>query len=181
MQVCRELYDGIRHERDYVYELEPQTMKQGAQLVRNAAALAGQKNAATCIDLACLFASLLERAYQKSVVIVFEKSGSAHALVGYKAPWAPQFHSDLGSVRAAVHSGDLVLFEATGVAHSDEPVGAESTNDRILGGGRIDFQTAKRAAQRAAQRFICEVEVQLRFLVDIHALRVNSKPTNNLG
>ncbi len=170
MEICRELYEGIWKERDFVYELEPQSMERGEQKIRSAPALAGRKNAATCIDLACLFASLLERAYQQSVLIVVERPGLAHALVGYRAPWAPEFSDDLGSIRGAVGIGDLVLFEATGVAHSDEAVGAETAEDRRLGGGRLDFSTAK----RAAQRLLGYADLKLRFLVDIHALRINS-------
>jgi hypothetical protein len=169
MEICRELYDGVCKERDFVYELEPQSMKRGEQKIRSAPALAGRRNAATCIDLACLFASLLEQAYQRSVVIVIERPQLAHALVGYRCPWAPDFSDDLGSIRSAVDIGDLVLFEATGVAHSDEAVGAESVDDRRLGGGRLDFSTAK----RAAQCFVTYANAKLRFLVDIHALRIN--------
>ncbi len=169
MEICRELYDGIRWERDFVYELEPQSMERAEQKIRRAPALAGRKNAATCIDLACLFASLLEVAYQQSVVIVVERPGLAHALAGYRAPWAPYFPDDLGSIRGAVDIGDLVLFEATGVAYSDEAVGAETIDDRRVGGGRLDFSTAK----RAAERFVVCADVKLRFLVDIHALRTN--------
>ena len=40
-------------------------------------------NSATFIDLACLFASLLEAAYQRSVIVVLEAPGFAHAVAGY--------------------------------------------------------------------------------------------------
>ena len=171
MEICRHLYDNLRKRDDFVYELEPQTMMAGPQPIRKAQEF-DVNNSATCIDLACLFASLLEKAYQRSVIVVLDGPGFAHALVGYWAPDEPNDHQqlDLGMVRGAVMRGDLVLFEPTGVAHSEKPVGGETEEERRLTDDRkLDFSTAK----KAADVLLADSDIGLRFLVDIHALRTN--------
>jgi hypothetical protein len=171
MEICRHLYDALRKRDDFVYELELQSMMADRQLIRRAREFDANNNA-TCIDLACLFASLLEAAYQRSVVIVLDGPGFAHAMAGYWAPDEPNDHQqmDLGTVRGAASSGDIVLFEATGVAHSEKPVGGETLEERRLGDDRrLDFSTAKKAA-----RVLLEgSEVRLRFLVDVQRLRID--------
>ncbi|MCZ6821170.1 MAG: hypothetical protein O7G31_17010 [Calditrichaeota bacterium] len=171
MEICRHLYDGLRKREDFVYDLEPQSMMVAQQPIRRAPDL-DVNNSATCIDLACLFASLLEAAYQRSVIVVLDGPGYAHALAGYWAPDEPQGHQqlDLGTVRGAVRRGDLVVFEATGVAHSEKPVAGETEEQRRLTDNRkLDFSTAK----KAAKNFLDHSKIELRFLVDINALRSN--------
>jgi len=169
MEICRRLYDNLRKRDDFVYELEPQSMMAGSQQIRKAREF-DVNNSATCIDLACLFASLLEEAYQRSVIVVLDGPGFAHALVGYWAPDEPNdhLHIDLGTVRGALMRGDLVLFESTGVAHSEKPVGGETEEERRFTDDRkLDFSTAK----KAASVLLKNSDIGLRFLVDIHLLR----------
>jgi len=169
MEICRRLYDNLRKRDDFVYELEPQSMMANSQQIRKAQEF-DVNNSATCIDLACLFASLLEKAYQRSVIVVLDGPGFAHALVGYWAPDEPNEHQslDLGTIRGAQMRGDLVLFESTGVAHSEKPVGGETEEERRFTDDRkLDFSTAKKAA-----RVLLEAsDIRLRFLVDLHMLR----------
>ena len=169
MEICRRLYDNLRKRDDFVYELEPQTMMSDSQQIRKAREF-DVNNSATCIDLACLFASLLEKAYQRSVIVVLDGPSFAHALVGYWAPDEPNEHQqlDLGTVRGALMRGDLVLFESTGVAHSEKPVGGETEEERRLTDDRkLDFSTAK----KAANVLLDDSDIGLRFLVDVHLLR----------
>lgn len=169
MLICRTLYDGIKSRDDFVYDLEPQSMISSKQPIRTARDL-DANNSATCIDLACLFASLLESSYQRSVIVVIEGSNIAHALVGYWAPDEPKHSSlsiDMGSIRGAVRRGDLVLFEATGVAQSERSVGGETDQERKLGNGRLDFTTSKKSASALLDRS----EISLRYLVDVNSLR----------
>lgn len=171
MEICRHLYDGLRKRDDFVYELEPQSMMTDKQAIRQAREF-DANNSATCIDLACLFASLLEAAYQRSVIVVLDMPGFAHALAGYWAPDEPNDHQqlDLGTVRGAARRGDLVLFEATGVAHSENRVAGETDEERKLADDRrLDFSTAKKAAITLLEGS----NIRLRFLVDVHPLRTN--------
>lgn len=169
MSICRLLYDTVKDRDDFVYDLAPQTQSAERQPIRTAKDL-DASNSATCLDLACLFASLLEQGQQRSVVAVFEGDGFAHALAGYWAPDEPQhppLTTDIGTIRGALRRGDLVLFEATGVAQSETSVGAESDQDRKLGNGRVDFDLAK----SAARTYVDLPQVHLRFLIDINSIR----------
>jgi methyl-accepting chemotaxis protein len=58
----------------------------------------------------------------------------------------------------------VIEFEPTGVVESEEPVGAESLEDRRLNGRMLDFVTARQAAER-----MLHSGVQLHAAVDIAA------------
>jgi very-short-patch-repair endonuclease len=77
---------------------------------------------ATCLDLAMLFASCLEQAGLRPVVLI--KDG--HAWVGvwlHAASFPDPLSDDLQAVRKRVDSGEFLVFETTGVAqhHSHRP------------------------------------------------------------
>ncbi len=77
---------------------------------------------ATCLDLAMLFASCLEQAGLRPVVLI--KDG--HAWVGvwlHSACFADPLTDDVQAVRKRVDSGEFLVFETTGVAqhHSHRP------------------------------------------------------------
>lgn len=77
---------------------------------------------ATCLDLAMLFASCLEQAGLRSVVLMKE----GHAWVGawlHSACFSDPLTDDVQAVRKRVDSGELLVFETTGVAqhHSRRP------------------------------------------------------------
>jgi len=166
MQVCRSLYDGLKHHK-FVYEVEPQIgLDPGIQKIRPPS-LIEQSQAATCIDLACLFASLLEAANQNPLILVLGGGGFSHALVGYRALDEPAMHSNsnLGDIRGALQRGDVVLFETTGVVEAEAPVGVEhqaQRQDKLL-----DFMDAK----EAATRFIGQTEAHLLHVLDVVGLR----------
>ena len=77
---------------------------------------------ATCLDLAMLFASCLEQAGLRPVVLMKE----GHAWVGlwlHSACFADPLTDDVQAVRKRVDSGEFLVFETTGVAqhHSHRP------------------------------------------------------------
>ena len=77
---------------------------------------------ATCLDLAMLFASCLEQAGLRSVVLMKE----GHAWVGvwlHAACFPDPLTDDVQAVRKRVDSGEFLTFETTGVAqhHSRRP------------------------------------------------------------
>jgi very-short-patch-repair endonuclease len=77
---------------------------------------------ATCLDLAMLFASCFEQAGLRPVVLVKE----GHAWVGvwlHQACFADPLTDDVQAVRKRVDSGELLVFETTGIAlhHNHRP------------------------------------------------------------
>jgi very-short-patch-repair endonuclease len=77
---------------------------------------------ATCLDLAMLFASCFEQAGLRPVVLVKE----GHAWVGvwlHQASFPDPLTDDVQAVRKRVDSGELLVFETTGIAlhHSHRP------------------------------------------------------------
>ena len=77
---------------------------------------------ATCLDLAMLFASCFEQAGLRPVVLVKE----GHAWVGvwlHPTSFSDPLTDDLLAVRKRVDSGELLVFETTGIArhHSQRP------------------------------------------------------------
>ncbi|MGI4776841.1 MAG: DUF4011 domain-containing protein [Janthinobacterium lividum] len=71
---------------------------------------------ATCLDLAMLFASAFEQAGLRPVVLIKE----GHAWVGvwlHATCFADPLTDDVQAVRKRVDSGELLVFETTGVAH----------------------------------------------------------------
>ena len=144
------------------YERELHTLADGRQAIRSPTEIQRDK-AGTCLDLACLFASLLQAAHLVPIVILIDRLGSAHALVGYLAPsgllWDRQ--PTMSDVLAALRLGDIVVFEPTGAVESDNAVAAETEEERRLGEKVLDFTTALRAAQRlletadARLRYFC--------------------------
>ncbi len=77
---------------------------------------------ATCLDLAMLFASCFEQAGLRPVVLIKE----GHAWVGvwlHQASFPDPLTDDVQAVRKRVDSGELLVFETTGIAlhHSHRP------------------------------------------------------------
>jgi hypothetical protein len=164
MDVCTILYDGLRRHR-LGYELESVTGSAGIQAIRTPTQIAAH-GTATCVDLACLFASLLEAAGQNAVIVVLDGPGFAHALAGYRALGEPTWPSGgIGDLRGAVARGDCVLFEATGAAEAEAPVGAETTEERH------EKVLAFMDAVAAGKRMLSRSDILLRHFVDVRACR----------
>jgi hypothetical protein len=164
MEVCTILYDGLRRHR-LGYEFESVTGSAGVQAIRTPTQIAAHRTA-TCIDLVCLFASLLEAAGQNAVIVVLDSPGFAHALAGYRVLGEPAWpNGGIGDLRGAVARGDCVLFEATGAVEADEPVGAETAEERstkVLG-----FMDAVAAGKRMLDR----PDILLKHFVDVRGCR----------
>ena len=167
MEVFRSLYDGFTRHR-FLYDYEVVTDSLNRQAIRKPIDIVTH-GCATCIDLACLFASFLEAAHQRPVVVVLDQDGAAHALAGYRAINEPASESPfgIGDLRRALSTGDFVLFECTGAVIANRPVAGESEKDRLAGGNMLDFIAAK----TAAQNFLARDGVKVRFVVDVRAIR----------
>jgi hypothetical protein len=164
MDLCSAFYDGVGRHR-YAYEIEQPTGIPGTQAIRTPTQIASHATA-TCIDLACLFASLLEAAGQNPLIVVLEGSGFAHALAGYRVRSEPTWDNrEIGDLRGAVARGDAMLFEATGAAEADQPVGAETVQERL------DKLLTFLDAIEAGKRMLFRRDVQLQHFVDVRLLR----------
>ena len=168
-QVCRGLYDRIKRDRFY-YTFEPVSSQPVVQRIRSPAEI-DALNCGTCLDFACLFASLLEAAHQQPVIVVTRSLRGAHAVTGYLAPDAVTWNASprIGDIRAALKRGELVLFETTGAIEvRDRTVAAETEAERREGGGdMLDYRTAK----DAATRLMLETDIELQHFVDVRQLR----------
>lgn len=162
LEICVELFRQLKR-LHFAYELEPQSLSDGEQAIRTPGDIFGSR-AATCIDIACLFASLLGAAGLSPVIVLLVKGADGHALVGYRAINAAEWPSSptKGDLLAALDLQDLVLFEATGAVESEQPVGAETLDERRLGARTLDFATARQAAER-----LLRSDMQLQAAVDI--------------
>jgi hypothetical protein len=164
MQICRIAYEAICRFR-FGFEFEPYSPESGVQVIRTPAQIETHRTA-NCLDLACLFAGILEAANQAPILVVIDGPGYAHALVGARTPAEPAWRNpDQGDLRRALSLGDAVFFEPTGVVESDVPVAAETElerHDKLL-----DFMSAKMAAGRMIER----TDIHVRHVIDLQAMR----------
>ena len=169
LRLCQELYDGLkRHE--FIYEIEAASGAVGIQAIRTPGQIATH-HAATCIDLVCLFASLLEEAGHNPLVLVVAGEDFAHALAGYRVLGEPGWENrGIGDVLGAEARGDAVFFEATGMASTDHPVAAETPEERR--GKMLSFTDAQAAGRRMLRRS----DISLRYFIDVRLLRQNEPP-----
>ena len=166
--VCRGLYDLVKR-RGYYYSFEPFSLSTVGQKVRSPLEI-DTANSATCLDLVCLFAALLEAARQRPVVLIIRANRGDHAVAGYWAPDAVTWNSQptLDDLRGALVRRELVLFETTGaVEKRGEPVAAETKAERRKGRDMLDYSTAKDAAERLFRR----EPVEIRHFLDVKKLR----------
>lgn len=114
------LYSTIAAE-NLQYAEPPASFGSDGQKIRTADRILESK-VATCLDLALLFASCLEQAGLRSVVLI--KKG--HAWVGvwlHQASFSQPLIEDALEIRKRISSGEFLAFETTGVAlhHSHRP------------------------------------------------------------
>jgi hypothetical protein len=148
LEICALLYGFIRT-KHFAYEHEPPTLSVDRQAIRAADDI-WNDNAGTCLDLACLFASLLKAAGLSPVILILTGRNFSHALVGYKAKSAAQWpdRPEMGDLRASMALGELMLFEPTGVAESEAAVAGELPEERRAGNRTLEFEVARSAGQR---------------------------------
>ena len=167
-EVCRGLYDRIKMDRFY-YTFEPALSRPVAQRIRPPNEL-DTLNCGTCLDFACMFASLLEAAHEKPIVVVTRSDFGAHALSGYLAPDHVPWDDvpTLGDVRGALKRGEIVLFETTGAVEvRGRTVAAETEIERLEGNYMLDYRTAK----LAAERLLLGDAIELQHFIDVRQLR----------
>jgi hypothetical protein len=168
LEICRRIYDDMKRLK-LVYDVNPELGLAGKQLIRSVMAIHEQRRA-TCVDIACYFAALLEASHQQALIAIVRTPQLAHALVGYRAPLEPAWRSaSVGDLRRAVLSGDAVLFEPTGVLASERIVAGEEPGERNE--GQLDFDSARRAAERLIER----EDLTVQHLIDVSDLRL-AKP-----
>lgn len=161
--LCRALYDGFKRHK-FAYEIEPNIgAGSGLQKIRTPSLIA-QSSAATCIDLACFFAALLEAAGLNPVIVVLKTPSMQHAVVGYRTGQVFAAKPSLGDLRRDIGFGDILLFEATGAVEADSPVVPAEEGERR--DKLLDFLAAKETAQRLLGQ-----DVELVHYVDVRALR----------
>jgi hypothetical protein len=164
MQICRLAYEGIRRHR-FGYEFEPASSRDNMQVIRTPAQVETHRTA-NCLDLACLFAGLIEASNQAPIIVVIDGPGYAHALVGVRSPGEPSWQNpEHGDLRRAIALGDAVFFEPTGAVEVDVPVAAETEAERR--DKLLDFMSAKAAAERMIER----KDIRLRHVIDVQARR----------
>jgi len=169
--VCRSLYDRIRQERFY-YTFEPVLTQTKVQKIRTPNEISAL-NCGTCIDFACLFASLLEAAHERPVLIVVGTAHGAHAITAFVTRDAILGDTplSLGDLRGAVNRGEIVPFETTGAVEArGRQVGAETEGERKEGGNTLDYQTAK----DAAKRLLLLNDIDLKHCIDVQKIRRGS-------
>lgn len=167
--VCRLLYDGLKRHR-FGYELEPAASTPGIQIIRTPSQISTHRTA-TCIDMSCLFAALLEACSQRPIIAIVESDRGAHALVGCYAPHEPEWSEPtLGSLRRAIDHGDALFFEATGAVESDAPIGGETPAERA------DKVLAFNDAKAAVTRLLAGPGVRLQYVLDVRAGRIRQPP-----
>jgi hypothetical protein len=164
MEVASVMYDGLCRHR-FGYELEAVTGSRTSQAIRTPTQISTH-GTATCIDLVCLFAALLEAASQHALIVVLDGPQLSHALAGFRPRGEPGWTSrDIGDLRGALARGDCVLFEATGAVEADAPVGAETAEERVE--KLLTFTVAREAAKRMLRRD----DIVLKHFVDVRACR----------
>lgn len=165
--ICAQLYDEIRR-RGYYYDVEYKSISPGLQEISPPEDIASSRHA-NCLDLACLFAAMLEAAHQRPLIVILATKDFAHALAGYwqldEISW--DLPPVLSELRDAVQKGYAVLFEGTGAVESEKSIAGESDEQRRLGEKTLDFTIAEEAARRLLNRG----DIELKYVIDVVALR----------
>jgi hypothetical protein len=165
--ICSLLYNEIK-DCHFAYEHERPSSVKGKQAIRTVDQIWNDK-AATCLDLACLFASLLRAAGLTSFIAIVTRPDRSHALSGFWQRSAIRWDgpASLAEIRRALKSAELVVFETTGAVEYEGTVGDETRAERREGLRMLDFPAARIAAER-----MLFSEVRLR-----HFVEVSSRPS----
>jgi len=151
---ARQIYECIRSHYRWRYEYEPPSFETDGQKIRDPDTV-WKDLEGTCLDLALAFASCLERAYLRPLVIVLRRGEAQHALAGWwiqpPSHRLPVWRSKADLCALVPHALEVV--ECTGFAEG-------RNKGKPL--ARTDFQTAVAAARRTIQQFdlCCTVDIQ---------------------
>lgn len=165
--LCTAAYDHVRS-YGWIFDYEQGSPDYGRQVIRTLFDVLRDQRAC-CLDLACLFAALLENMQVKPVILRVLGDRFAHALAGYwKGDGAGQPVIREGEfVRKAVRRDDMVLFETTGAVRTPSPIGGEPRKWREKGNGFLAFGEAV----KTARNLVLSTSVQIDFLLDVVAAR----------
>ncbi len=160
--MARAAYEQVA-QHYWVYDFEPPSKDYSRQRVRTPRDIQ-QDIAATCLDLACLFAAMLEAMQAEPVIVLVRYPGGAHALAGCWVRGRPgtALVDDRELLRRALRQGDLFLIETTGAVRHRTRTAAEGRND-----GFLTYDQAKVQAGELLERG----DVSLDFLLDVLAAR----------
>ena len=121
---------------------------------------------ANCLDLACLFAAVLEAARQAPIIEIVDRPTYSHALIGVRGPSEPVWVSPgRGDLVRAMTLGDVVFFDPTGAVEAEEPVAAETKEERQ--DKLLDFSVAR----LSAERLLINPDSNVRHIIDIEGER----------
>lgn len=161
--LCRAAYEEMRR-YEWLYDFEPGSPDYTRQVIRTPAEILADRRA-TCLDLACLFAALLETMGADPVILRVTGRDAAHALAGcwLTNPPVDIVIRDQQRVRSALTRGDLLLFETTGVARTAHSVGGEPQRST----GFLTFDEAR----KTAHDLVVQGTMRVDFLLDVQAAR----------
>jgi hypothetical protein len=118
-EIASAIYEAIRGNTRLQYEFEPPTPGEEEQEIRLAREVLVSE-AATCIDLALLFAAALEAAGAAPAIVVVQRRTGPHAIGGFfeRGTELDVEHivSDPDAIRALVDTGKVRLIETTGLS-----------------------------------------------------------------
>jgi hypothetical protein len=162
--LCCAAYEVISA-HDWLYDFEPGSPDYTRQRIRSPREMHADR-VGTCLDLACLFAALLECMQASPVVVRLAAPGAAHALAGCWLKHSPgkPLLDDRQSVCRAVSNADLLLFEATGAVRASQTVAGEQ---RSINGNKLSFQVA----QQVARNLVLDSSMKVDFLIDVLVAR----------
>jgi hypothetical protein len=116
-KIAAAVYEAIRCDTDIRYDWEVANSGEPEQVVR----LTGEvleRRVGTCLELALLYAAVLEQAHLSPAIVILDTGAGWHALAGYFVePIANgSVVEDAVQIRQLVEAGNLVLIETAGFA-----------------------------------------------------------------
>jgi hypothetical protein len=170
-KVAKRIYDVIHVEHNIIYDYEPARHWRLAQELRKHSETLRK---GTCIDLALLFAALLEGAHLRPVLVRYNINGgaAAHMVSGFWADCHSRFRNghisrDMLELRRFIASGQLVLVECLGYSQ-----GKRSLNPAL----NIPFRRAVTVATSQALGRQKKASYSLHFALDVKLCHENGIP-----
>jgi hypothetical protein len=140
--VASALYEALRCGTEILYDYEPANPGEGRQEVRVAREVLADR-VGTCLDLALMFAALLERGHLAPAVVLADPGGTWHAMAGYFRELDPSHHgvviTDGKEIRRLTEEGILTPVEVTGLS--------------AVQGVKKDFYQARRKGLEKSRRY----------------------------
>jgi len=140
------IYEAVRCTVPLQYDYEPANPGEVYQEVRLAREVLESK-IGTCLDLALLYAALLERAHLAPAIFFVDRNGEWHAIGGFfdnrLESSTMQVVSDIQLIAKMVNTGSLILVETTGLCPMK---GKKKTYIEAVEQGALIFTNARALA-----------------------------------